>query len=324
MDQNPADTDKGKIKNQNRTFLFSQRGGYSEVSRNIQRERIDDTLRNRLWNAFCACYWSLPKSTKRSKLPSGQYSIPYCAPNTSLQKLVRTLWDGFFKTPLDTLPSDWNQTYSTLRAGFFAFKWYEVYDFIEFIANQYDAGENASESDKNRNTSFAKKCNNILDAELSAYRFVGLRITEITSEQEIKAIEEALAVTSIHAPLEYAHIHLSNALEKMSDRTSPDYRTSIKESISAVESICQKIVNEEITLGKALDVIRNKPLLDISPIVISALDKLYGYTSSSDGIRHAMTDEPKVRFEDAKFMLVTCSGSVNYIASKAMRAGIAL
>ena len=163
-----------------------------------------------------------------------------------------------------------------------------------------------------------------MQEELSAYRFVGTRITELTSEEEISEINDALAVTSAYTSLDFAHIHLSEALVKMSDRTAPDYRTSIKESISAVESVCQKIVRKQIELGKALQIIQSKQLLDISPIVISALNKLYGYTSTTDGIRHALVDEPKASFEDAKFMLVTCSASVNYIASKAVKAGMNL
>ncbi len=35
-------------------------------------------------------------------------------------------------------------------------------------------------------------CNNVLERELSAYRFVGGRITEVSSKVEISEIEEAL------------------------------------------------------------------------------------------------------------------------------------
>jgi hypothetical protein len=49
---------------------------------------------------------------------------------------------------------------------------------------------------------------------------------------------------------------------------------------------------------------------------------LYGYTSSAEGIRHALLEDPKLSFEDAKFMLVSCSTFVNYLVSKASKAGI--
>ena len=44
-----------------------------------------------------------------------------------------------------------------------------------------------------------------------------------------------------------------------------------------------------------------------------AFDKLYGYTSDADGIRHALLEEDKVTFEQAKFMLVVCSAFTNYV-----------
>jgi hypothetical protein len=45
---------------------------------------------------------------------------------------------------------------------------------------------------------------------------------------------------------------------------------------------------------------------------------LYGYTSDAGGIRHALSDEDVTpTFEDAKFMLVTCSAFINYLKAKA-------
>ncbi len=40
--------------------------------------------------------------------------------------------------------------------------------------------------------------------------------------------------------------------------------------------------------------------------------KLYGYSSDEDGIRHAILEEKEIGFDEAKFMLVACSGFVNY------------
>ena len=49
----------------------------------------------------------------------------------------------------------------------------------------------------------------------------------------------------------------------------------------------------------------------------SAFSALYGYTSDSGGIRHSLLkDDISVSFEDAKFMLVSCSGFINYLKAK--------
>lgn len=160
---------------------------------------------------------------------------------------------------------------------------------------------------------FKSVCNKILEEELSAYGFVGNRITQITKEEEIFEIEDALM-----NPLKNVRQHIENALMLLSDRKNPDYRNSIKESISAVEAICKLITkSEKATLGQALHIIKNKGNVEIHPSLLEAFGKLYGYTSSADGIRHALTDEKvNVGFDEAKFMLVACSAFVNYLTSK--------
>ena len=113
----------------------------------------------------------------------------------------------------------------------------------------------------------------------------------------------------------------------MSNRTSPDYRNSIKESVSAVESICRIVLEDQnITLGKALDRIEKKGNVKIQRALRDAFDHLYGFTSGSEGIRHAMglLEDPNLNLEEAQFMLVSCSAFVNYLTIKAEKSGIKL
>ena len=86
---------------------------------------------------------------------------------------------------------------------------------------------------------------------------------------------------------------------------------SIKESISTVESMCQIITgNNNASLGKALEKLKGK----IHPALNTAFEKLYGYASNSNGIRHANgLGEGDSTFEEAKYMLVSCSAFVNYL-----------
>jgi hypothetical protein len=101
----------------------------------------------------------------------------------------------------------------------------------------------------------------------------------------------------------------------LSDRSAPDHRNSIKESISAVESLCKNLTSDPTaTLGQALKPLEDKGI--IHPALKSALAKLYGYTSDSGGIRHAMLDEPCLTFSDSKFMLVVCTAFANYLVAK--------
>jgi hypothetical protein len=143
---------------------------------------------------------------------------------------------------------------------------------------------------------------------------------EITSESEIEAIEQAIEDSP--SPIT---IHLQQSLSFLSDRKNPDYRNSIKEAISAVEALCKRITNDpNATLGKALGKLDDETQIKTHKALTKAFENLYGYTSDADGIRHALLDEPTIDFEDAKFMLVSCSNFVNYLTVKASKAGIEL
>jgi hypothetical protein len=91
----------------------------------------------------------------------------------------------------------------------------------------------------------------------------------------------------------------------------------------AREAICRLVAgSEKATLGDALKRMDSK--MSMPPALRDAFLKLYGYTNDADGIRHALLDESTLRFEDAKYMLVTCSAFVNYVIAKAAEAGVKL
>ena len=277
---------------------FSQRKGFEPVKSVLQVDSMDSDLRNGLWNALTVVYWD--KITDRNIYEE-------------LHLLTKKIWFSYFRIPLDTMGPYMNRDIETMRYYFFKCTWNEVYDFIEFVANNYPNEETSG--------LFMDLCNAILKQELSAYRFVGGTIIQLTSEQEIAEIEEALEAKSP----EPVTIHLKRALDLFADRKSPDYRNSIKESISAVEAICCSITgNSKATLGQALKAIERGGKVDLHPALKSAFSSLYGYTSDAEGIRHALLDEPNLDFEDAKFMLVSCSGFINYLREKSSKAGIEL
>ena len=167
---------------------------------------------------------------------------------------------------------------------------------------------------------FVDSVNAILKEELSGYRFISGRIVQITSEEGIAAIEQALSIPDSLKPV---RDHLSQSLSLLSDKKAPDYRKSIKESISAVESLSKIITKQnKATLGPALNAVEKQTKLH--GVLKEAFQKLYGYTSDAQGIRHALMDEATLDIEDAKFRLVSCSEFVNYLVVKAQKAGITI
>ena len=275
---------------------FSQRHGYTPIKNTIQLETIDDALRNALWSVLQIHYWDTVQSDHdiiTSRLRLSNYG------NENLRLLCQRLWLNFLKVPLDTLPDGWQTIYDQLRKFFFTCKWYEVYDFVEFVAQYHPEND--------RNAQFIEGANIFLEREVSAYRFVDGRIVQITAKEEIEAIEAAS--TKERGPVQE---HLERALQLLADRRTPDYRNSIKESISAVEAMVKSISGiDSGTLGDLLKHLARKH--PIHPALEGAFTKLYGYTSDAKGIRHALIDDNRVTFDEAKFMLVTCSAFVNYV-----------
>lgn len=276
-------------------MLFSERNKHKPIRNIIQKESMDESLRNGLWNIFDTCIWK-KYNTKSHWSPSVESS--------NLFQLISLYWHHFFKQTLDSIPDAFSFCEKEIKAQFFLFEWHEVYSFIEFTLINFPKS-----LDKK---AFINLCNDVLERDNSAYRIINDQIVEITSEQEIQSIEEAMQATDKYNSVQQ---HLQAALKLMSDRQSPDYRNSIKESISAVESICKTVTNDDkATLGKALRLIDEK--FGLHSALKESLSKLYGYTSDADGIRHAMMEESTLTFIDAKFMLVACTNFINYLLVK--------
>ena len=273
---------------------FSQRFGYKPIKNIVQTDSIDDDLRNCLWSALKIFYWD---SLKGSYGVSGIWL--HHEQNKAMKYLCDSLWVYYYKRPLDNLSNDWEKIYERLRKDYFSCSWFEVYDFIEYVAENYPR--------QPVNEKFVNACNNILEREVSAYRFVSGRISKIVDDTEIQSIEET-EKTRV-SPVKK---HIRRAVELLVDRKSPDYRNSIKESISAVEAMARVVTDSESgTLGDLLKKIETNNALH--PALKTAFSKLYGYTSDKSGIRHSLLEEDDISFEEAKFMLVVCSAFINYV-----------
>ena len=135
----------------------------------------------------------------------------------------------------------------------------------------------------------------------------------ISDKHEIKTIREALST-------EYQPVydHISKANQLLADREHPDFENSIKESVSAVEAVCEIFTGakgSDATLGKMLKKLEDNGVV-IHSALKSAFNTLYGYTSDANGIRHAGDiGGPSSTFEEAKFMLVACCAFINYLTA---------
>ena len=275
---------------------FSQRHGYEPMEMPFQRSEVDAELRTKLWNVLSLGIWNhwQPVSEWHSRNRESE----------QIEQMVRRLWIHFFNRDLDHLPSfkrsyESKGAYDVMKAFFFECQWHQVYSFLEEIA---------ADRSKLFTAELREFINSGLEHRNAAYRFVGSQIAEITSEHEIAAIEAGQRDAS-----DPVREHLQAALRMLSDRAAPDYRNSIKESISAVEAACRIATGmPKATLSDALRRIPN-----LHSALAQGFDKIYGYTSDANGIRHSLTDQQTNTYGEAKFMLVACSGFISYLKTAA-------
>ncbi len=273
---------------------FSERAG-AAPSVSIQLDSMNEPLRHSLWNFTL-------------QIIEGK-------------ELDATVEIGvhILKHPRHLIPYSFtNESKSWLWTKYKDLQWYQVYDLLEFVVENCSWLSSCRENVRAAQVS----ANRVLAEELSGYRFVQGVLSSVTDKSEIAAIEQA-AVQSNAVGLQGVRTHLESALELLGRKPQPDYRNSIKESISAVEATVKKISGEH---GGGLDAALKELAkhVEIHKGLQAGFLSLYGYTSGKGGIRHAILEETNIGFDEAKFMLVACSAFVNFLIVKAGAGGLLL
>ena len=230
--------------------------------------------------------------------------------------ILNILWDRLgYKVDLDLYELE-NEDIRDLLMNqinriWYAQQWYTYYDILEIILSLSVLDSKViGSNEKEKITNFKNGVNKIFLEENIGYRIINNQVVDITNEEEIDEIEKAM-----DSIFDTVNNHFEKALLFYSDRKNPDYKNSIKESISAVESMCCIICEEKVVLGKALGKLEKNGIY-IHGAMKNGFQALYGYASDESGIRHGGIEDKEVTEEDAKFMLVTCSAFVNYLKVK--------
>lgn len=198
----------------------------------------------------------------------------------------------------------WSIIQNTLTTDDYA----SVLTIIEYITQTVQRQLYRSVSYKGRTFTAEQAYNLVMRQEYVGYRLIKGQARPITDAHEVQTIQE-----TIDSKYSEVRQHISKALGFLSDRQSPDYANSIKESISAVERMCSIILGKATTLGDALKHLEDSGVR-IHPALKRAFSQLYGYTSDASGIRHSGELGGKdSTFEEAKFMLISCCAFVNYL-----------
>ena len=266
---------------------FSERKGIKKFSEVVQTNSLDNRTRNKLYNQV--------------------YELLTDEDNNFKANIVKYIYIEIFSLSVDEVPmdeygffGDWEEILGVIKDIFTKNEYNEVFDFIEGIIK----GINYCQYYHYKKECFIENINSVFLEENVNYRIIGDNITDIIDEKQIKSIQATL-----DNPYKEVSRHYAKAIEQL--YSVKDFDNSIKESISSVEAMCQIITEKNnATLGDALKLLKNK----IHPALNGAFDKLYGYTSNANGIRHANgLGEGDSTFEEAKYMLISCSAFVNYL-----------
>jgi len=184
--------------------------------------------------------------------------------------------------------------------------YHKVYGWLEFVLKH-----------KNCPANFAVNIQAILQSCRAPYRVADGVIWPIASPEEEATLRQAVAAL---APPQFsgARTHLKNAASNL---TQGDYAASVRESISAVESVA-RVMEPTGDLSKALAGLEQR--LNIHSALKKGFLALYGYTSDEKGIRHALlsNDGADVDETDAIFFIGACASFVTYLIGKAAKAAI--
>ena len=283
---------------------FSERYGYVKPSKVLIRDGMPLSIQN----AICTCFDELQNFLKSQMGDNARGFMEY-------RKLEEYLWVYFFNRRKvnfnihSSVATDFLEDDNAL--------WFNKLDLVEVAIKYLFNRESQLEEYYRVKGSVAEAFTTILNSHFErlnfAYRVVDKEIVEITSKEEIAAIEDALQDSTANI-----RMHLSKALELYAKRPEGDYSNSIKESISAVEAYCREKTNEN-TLRKALNHLETKGI-SFPKVLKEAFEKLYAYTNQgSTGIRHALMDQDGTYVPsraEALFMLVSCSAFINYLSKK--------
>lgn len=191
--------------------------------------------------------------------------------------------------------------------------WNRILDMVEFVCKWISVNIPAYNYLEEILNGFESNINNEFDRLDYGYRIVNHCVVDITSDEEMESINEAIANSK-----DNVRSHLESAVMHYSARPNPDVRNSIKESISAVEAVCRELTGEN-TLGQALKRLEDNGVV-IHKILKEGFTKFYVYSNDKDsGIRHALMDDEGSYVpskDEAYYMLVACSAFVNYLRRK--------
>lgn len=275
---------------------FSQAQGYEELPGQLKLGELPDEARTQIWNCL---YLELKESLEFASMTGRSYV------SGDWKGILEVMHCFFDHGALDDWTSEWNANRKKLRSYIEHDPFNRVFDRLQFIMRLADCPD-----------SFISSLKDIFQICRLPYvidKGPPPTILPAATEEEGARLIQSLESLQ-QAGLKGSASHLRAAAEKIN---AGDWAGAIRESIHAVESVARQIDSRASnTLGPALRSLEQQGALH--PALKGAFNKLYGYTSDEQGIRHALLDHEAANADvnEAVFMLGACASFASYLWRK--------
>ena len=272
---------------------FSEREGFVQP-KPVQIKDLDKGARTALYNAYLTMFNQIP------------YNGEWRFYNTVATRFFQMVADR--SNTLNRQRLFIEEMNKKIEDIFFQSVWHESFDFAERLHHLLVEEEFFFDDNYDHAFWFSEEINKALKQENVGWKFWKGEFLRIQSQEEQETIERAM-----DAPYAGARKQIRRAVSLFSARPNPDCANSIKDSIGAVESICQEISGE-----KGFSAAVDKLGIPMHPAFKEAAKKLYGFASNEAGVRHAATSKPPLQVNQAtaRYMLIVCSAMVNFITDQ--------
>ena len=285
-----------------RHLTFSQRNGYEALPKAMRLEELSDDLKREIWNIVRRLL--VEKRGERDNTFGGPRYYFY---SSSDQRFAERVIGGHSRVPEERIPTNYGDVESYFRDIILnSENFNKTLDFIEILVNDPEGAvlvEDIKSVFNLRGAAYR------LDTSTPPYQFL-----PCASKEQGDAIQKSIEILHAHE-MRGAEVHLRDASSHIN---AQQYRDAIVDSIHAVESVARLVdPKASTTLGPALNSLEKEGLLK-SKVLKSALQKLYNYTNSAQGLRHALLDKKlsDIGQDEALFMFGACASFAAYLANK--------
>ena len=280
-----------------RKLTFSQAQGLEELPGPLALGELPQEIRNRVWDVFYRT------THENSAVPRGSFDSVVYGPWETV------LWDlhvRFFVQPADefsVLVSDVCDKNKSFLLGDTPYN--KVFDFLQHVMRHL----NCPREFLSGIIAVFEECPLAYVVDINGPPTIYPAVTPEEGEA-IKAAQLNLQRERQDA----ASGHFREAAKHLAEGK---WRDSVRESITAVESVAKSLGTEGTTLGSVLKKLDQR--WRIHPALHGALSKLYGWTSDEDNVRHGagtVDGGTEVDREEAVFMIGVCASFCSYLLGK--------